>query len=56
MAPTTDKVVDDLKTTVSRLEQRIAELENRLTGHGASAPKSEDSVRMILMGPPGAGR
>ena len=55
MAPITDTVVDDLKSTVSRLEKRIAELESRLTGHGGSAQPSQDSVRMILMGPPGAG-
>lgn len=56
MAPITDTVVDDLKSTVSRLEKRIAELESRLTGHGGSAQPSQDSVRMILMGPPGAGK
>jgi adenylate kinase len=55
MAPITDTVVDDLKNTVSRLEQRIVELENRLSGHGGSAPSAQESVRMILMGPPGAG-
>ena len=54
MAPITDTVVDDLKSTVPRLEQRIAELENRLSGHGGGAASTE-SVRMILMGPPGAG-
>lgn len=52
----TDSVVDELKSTVSRLEQRIAELEGRLSGHGGSAPASQESVRMILMGPPGAGK
>jgi adenylate kinase len=56
MAPITDTAVDELKSTVSRLEQRIVELENRLSGQGGSAPAaSQESVRMILMGPPGAG-
>jgi adenylate kinase len=56
MAPITDTAVDELKGTVSRLEQRIVELENKLTGHGGSASStSQESVRMILMGPPGAG-
>lgn len=55
MAPITDKVVEDLKSTVSKLEQRIAELESRLTGHGGAAQASNESVRMILIGPPGAG-
>lgn len=55
MAPVTDSVVDDLKSLVSRLEHRITELENKLTGHASSAPTSQESIRMILMGPPGAG-
>jgi len=55
MAPITDSVVDELKSTVHKLEQRIAELESRLSGHGGSSAASQESVRMILMGPPGAG-
>ncbi|KAG9385001.1 adenylate kinase [Pyrenophora tritici-repentis] len=54
MAPMADSSVDDLKNDVKRLEQRIAELESRLAGHGGVAAATE-SVRMILMGPPGAG-
>lgn len=54
MAPIPDTVVDDLKSTVSRLEKRIAELEHKLSGHGGQSP-AQESVRMILMGPPGAG-
>ncbi|KAF2243263.1 putative adenylate kinase [Trematosphaeria pertusa] len=53
MAPITETVVDELKSTVSRLEARIAELENRLAGGSGS---STEGVRMILMGPPGAGK
>ncbi|KAH7392837.1 adenylate kinase 1 [Pyrenochaeta sp. MPI-SDFR-AT-0127] len=56
MAPLTDAVVDDLKSTVSQLEKRIAELESRLSGHGERASSPQGSVRMILMGPPGAGK
>ena len=48
-------VVDDLKSTVNRLEKRIAELENKLSGQRGGASTSAESVRMILMGPPGAG-
>jgi adenylate kinase len=55
MAPITDAAVDDLKSTVNRLEKRIAELENRLSGQSGGEPASAESVRMILMGPPGAG-
>lgn len=55
MAPITDSVVDELKSTVHKLEQRIAELEGRLSGHGGGSSTAQESVRMILMGPPGAG-
>ncbi|KAF2710905.1 adenylate kinase cytosolic [Pleomassaria siparia CBS 279.74] len=53
MAPIPDQVVDDLKGLISKLEGRIAELESRLGG-GGGAPT--EGVRMILMGPPGAGK
>lgn len=55
MAPLTDPAVTDLQSTVSRLEKRIAELETRLQGQMGIADQSQESVRMILMGPPGAG-
>lgn len=55
MAPLTDNAVSDLQSTVSRLEKRIAELETRLQGQVGISDKSQESVRMILMGPPGAG-
>jgi adenylate kinase len=56
MAPIQDASVDDLKHKVSTLEARIAELENRLGGGQGAAPQDQDGVRMILMGPPGAGK
>jgi adenylate kinase len=55
MAPITDSAVSDLQGTVSRLEQRIAELESRLQGQVGIADQAQESVRMILIGPPGAG-
>ena len=55
MAPITDSAVSDLQSTVSRLEQRIAELESRLQGQVGIADQAQESVRMILIGPPGAG-
>lgn len=48
MAPT----VADLQTHIERLEARIAALE---AGHESSSADSEEAMRMILIGPPGAG-
>jgi adenylate kinase len=56
MAPITDQIVDDLKSTISKLESRISELEGRLVHGGASSSSSQEGVRMILIGPPGAGK
>lgn len=53
MAPT-DELVGQLKSTIESLENRVAELEGRLAGK-AGAGSSSDGMRMILMGPPGAG-
>ena len=55
MAPLADSAVSDLQSTVSRLEKRIAELESRLQGQASIGDQSQESVRMILIGPPGAG-
>ncbi|KAL4912176.1 adenylate kinase [Aspergillus aurantiobrunneus] len=55
MAPITDDVVDGLKSTIGKLEARIEDLESRLGGE--PKPKSvADHMRLILMGPPGAGK
>ncbi|EER37257.1 adenylate kinase cytosolic [Histoplasma capsulatum H143] len=58
MAPIKDETIDGLKSIISELESRVVQLEGRLLhGGGSSQPKSiTDSVRMILMGPPGAGK
>lgn len=53
MAPIKDDIISDLKNTVHRLERRVEELESRLAGGEKS---SVGSMRMILMGPPGAGK
>ncbi|KAL6251718.1 adenylate kinase [Rhinocladiella similis] len=55
MAPITDDMVSTLKDQVHKLESRIWELEQRLEAGGSKQPKA-DSMRMILMGPPGAGK
>ncbi|KAL3433168.1 adenylate kinase [Aspergillus tetrazonus] len=55
MAPITDDVVAGLKSTIGKLEARIEDLESRLGGE--SKPKSvAEHMRIILMGPPGAGK
>ncbi|KAF2660165.1 adenylate kinase-like protein cytosolic [Lophiostoma macrostomum CBS 122681] len=56
MAPIRDQIVDDLKNTISRLESRISELEGQLGHGGSSSSSSAEGVRMILIGPPGAGK
>lgn len=54
MAPITDDVVSGLKDTIGKLEARVVELEGRLVGD--NKPKSvTEQMRIILMGPPGAG-
>lgn len=41
---------------VSELQARVKKLENKLAESSGAAPKSaSEEVRMILMGPPGAG-
>jgi adenylate kinase len=57
MAPTPEEVIDSLKGTVDKLEARVAELEGKLKGAATGvASSSSDGMRMILMGPPGAGK
>jgi adenylate kinase len=53
MAPITDQIVDDLKSLVSKLEKRVAELESKASGTTHTAT---EQMRMVLMGPPGAGK
>ena len=56
MAPITDQQVDSLKDLVHKLEARVGSLERRLEGGGGDKkPSVSDSMRMILIGPPGAG-
>ena len=56
MAPIVDETVDALKELVHKLESRVQQLEAKLEGRdGTSVQSSNSSVRMILMGPPGAG-
>lgn len=56
MAPIREDTVTDLKDLVAKLELRVRQLEDRLGGDGAKARTPSQSMRMILMGPPGAGK
>ena len=51
------ETVDSLKGVIAELESRVAQLEHRLVhGDNDAKPKAgTESMRMILMGPPGAG-
>jgi hypothetical protein len=54
MAPITEEAVSGLKNTIHQLEAKVSELESRLANGGK--PKSAaEQMRIILMGPPGAG-
>lgn len=59
MAPITDDIVGSLKSLVEKLEARVQELENKLaSGNGTSSGSSSatpSGMRMVIMGPPGAG-
>jgi adenylate kinase len=55
MAPTGD----DIHELIAKLEARVKELEARVLEGESGAPsaaKDGQSVRMVLMGPPGAGK
>lgn len=43
-----------LKSVISSLDQRVKQLEQR--GSGSAGPITTDEIRMILVGPPGAGK
>lgn len=57
MAPITQETVDGLKDIIHKLESRVADLEGRLVhgGNDSKTPSISEQVRIILMGPPGAG-
>jgi adenylate kinase len=56
MAPIGDNTVQSLQDLVQKLESRVKQLEDKLQhASGGPAPSDAGSVRMVLMGPPGAG-
>lgn len=47
-------LIDQLKSTIDRLETKVAHLEAKIEGRdGVASPAN--GLRMILIGPPGAG-
>ena len=54
MAPITDETVQNLRDLVNKLETRVHQLESKLEGSSGKA-RNVQSMRMILIGPPGAG-
>jgi len=50
-----EHIIDQLKSHIGSLEQRINTLEGKLGRGGSSAASGADAMRMILIGPPGAG-
>ncbi|CAK1361212.1 adenylate kinase [Cercospora beticola] len=48
--------VEALKATVDKLEKKVHDLEARLSGNPAAGTANSDGMRMILIGPPGAGK
>ncbi len=60
MAPVTTQTMESLQETIAKLESRVNQLEAKLQAKGGdtSTPflsRTKDSIRIILMGPPGAG-
>ena len=58
MAPITDETVQALRDTIHKLESRVHSLEARLGVEGSGGSRTDsvlDSIRMVIMGPPGAG-
>ena len=56
MAPIGDDAVQSLHELVNKLESRVRELEDKLSHAQAGIKHTPpEGVRMILMGPPGAG-
>ena len=56
MAPIDDSTADELRGLVKKLEMRVQELETKLTGRDGSGANPLSAMRMVIMGPPGAGK
>ncbi|KAE8145581.1 adenylate kinase [Aspergillus avenaceus] len=56
MAPITEETVSGLKNIIGKLEARVEDLESRLSSNGSKPKSIAEQMRIILMGPPGAGK
>lgn len=56
MAPTPDEVIAELKKKIETLEDKVREYESKALGDNGGSSASSKSMRMVLMGPPGAGK
>ncbi|KAJ6032443.1 hypothetical protein N7540_003175 [Penicillium herquei] len=56
MAPITQEVVSGLQDTIAKLEAKVVDLEQRLVNGGEKPKTLTEQMRIILMGPPGAGK
>jgi adenylate kinase len=57
MAPIGEGAVQELQDLVDKLTSRVKELEDRLQHvSGGTTHTAGEGVRMVLMGPPGAGK
>ena len=50
-----EQVIEQLKSHIGSLETRIHELENKYGKPDTGSKSAVDGMRMILIGPPGAG-
>jgi adenylate kinase len=56
MAPIGDDAVQTLQELVNKLESRVKQLEDKINhAQGGTKHTPDEGIRMILMGPPGAG-
>jgi len=56
MAPTGDSELDYLKSLVSKLNDKIHQLEGKAAAAVKASPTPAEQLRLILVGPPGAGK
>jgi len=56
MAPATEQLLEQIHGALKGFEDRLAKVEARLEGKSESGATAPDGMRMILMGPPGAGK